>query len=116
VVVPGLLREAGFEVQTMRDRYGEERAQAIADIDWLADVGVDGLVVLMKDKRIRVRPAEHAAVTQHRVRCFCVASGNLTGPDMARRFVDARSRIYALCGEPGPFIYQVSAEAIRRVL
>lgn len=85
VVVPTALREAGFDVETMRERYGERRAQRILDVDWLADVGPTGMVVLMKDKRIRTRPAEQQAVLRHAVRCFCVASGNMTGEAMGQR-------------------------------
>lgn len=115
-VVPRLLREAGFDVETMRERYGERRAQEITDVDWLRDVGRARLVVLMKDKRIRTRPAEQAAVRDHRVRCFCISRGDLTGPEMAATFVSARARILRLCAEPGPFIYQISRGAVQRVL
>ncbi|HEV2891598.1 MAG TPA: hypothetical protein VGX28_14590 [Frankiaceae bacterium] len=116
VVVPRLLREVGVDLQTMRERYGEDRAQDVPDVEWLADVGEEGLVVLMKDKRIRTRPAEHAAVRRFAVRCFCVSTGNLTGPDMAALFVASYDRMVALCETPGPFIYQVSSRALRRVL
>lgn len=104
IVVPRLLRDAGFDVQTMRERYGERRAQAMTDVEWLADVGADGLVVLMKDKRIRTRPAEQAAVVRYAVRCFCASRGSLTGAEIAAVFVAARSRIDRACREDGPFI------------
>jgi hypothetical protein len=116
VVVPRLLRDAGFDVETMRERYGERRAQQITDVEWLADVGEAGLVVLMKDKRIRTRPAEQAAVTAHAVRCFCIARGDLTGPEMAEAFVRAREAILRACAEQGPFIRQVSRAGLTRVL
>lgn len=116
VVVPRLLRDSGFDIETMRERYGEDVAQEIDDATWLADIGRDGLVVLMKDKRIRTRPAEQAAVVTYGVRCFCIARGNLTGPEMAALFVAAKDRIVAASAEPGPFIHQVSARGLRRVL
>lgn len=116
VIVPAALREAGFEVETMRERYGERRAQRILDVEWLADVGPAGLVVLMKDKRIRTRPAEQRAVRTYAVRCFCVASGNLTGPATAAAFVAMRSRILRACETDGPFVYQVHAKGLTRVL
>jgi hypothetical protein len=116
VVVPTLLRTAGFEVETMRERYGERRAQTVADTDWLADVGAAGLVVLMKDKRIRTRPAEQRAVVRYGIRCFCLARGNLTGEQMAASFVSMRSRILTACGEPGPFLWSVSSSGLRRLL
>jgi hypothetical protein len=100
-VVPGLLRDAGFDVETMRDRYGERRAQVVADVDWLRDVGEAGLAVLMKDKRIRTRPAEQRAVDAYAVRCFCIARGGLTGPEMAALFVTHQAGIEALATQPG---------------
>ena len=117
VVVPGLLRDAGFTIETMRERYGEHRAQRVADAEWLADVGAAGLVVLMKDKRIRLRPAERDAVVRYGIRCFCSARGNLTGVELAAAFVAARERIVRACAEPGPFVYQVAVDGgVRRVL
>ena len=115
-VVPRLLREAGFDLETMRERYGERRAQSIADTEWLADVGGAGLVVLLKDKRIRTRPAEQQAVREHGVRCFCAARGSLTGEAMAQAFIAARGQIVRACAAPGPFIYQVSQGGLVRVL
>lgn len=115
-VVPARLRAAGFSVVTMRERYGERRAQRIADAEWLADVGRDGLVVVMKDKRIRRRPAEQAAVVAHAVRCFCIARGDLTGTAMAGLLIASRDAILRACAEPGPFMYQVSARRLTRVL
>ena len=116
VVVPQRLREAGFDVETMRERYGERRAQRIADVEWLADVGKAGLVVLMKDKRIRTRPAEQAAVVTYGLRCFCLARGNLTGAEMAEAFVRARDAMLRACERAGPFILQVSRDRLTRVL
>ena len=116
VVVPRLLREAGFDLETMRERYGERRAQTIPDVEWLRDVGAAGLVVLMKDKRIRTRPAEQAAVRAHSVRCFCVARGDLTGAQTAEAFVRSRAAILRACVEPGPFIRQVGGAGLTRVL
>lgn len=71
----------------------------------------------MKDKRIRLRPAEREVVVRHGVRCFCSARGNLTGAQLAAAFVAARERIERACAEPGPFVYQVSVSGgVRRVL
>ena len=88
----------------------------MSDVDWLADVGTAGLVVLMKDKRIRTRPAEQAAVVQYSVRCFCASRGDLTGEQIAAAFVAARPRIERACRAAGPFIYQVHANGLTKVL
>jgi hypothetical protein len=40
------------------DVYGERIGQGLVDAEWLRDAGDNGWVVLMKDDRIRHRPAE----------------------------------------------------------
>lgn len=46
-----------------------------------------GWPILMKDKRIRYRPAEITAVTEHGARCFVIPRGDLPSADMAHRFI-----------------------------
>jgi hypothetical protein len=64
-------------------------------------------VLLTKDKAIRRRHREHEAVRRARARMFCIASGNLTGPAMAERFLMNAERIFARCQESGPYIWSV---------
>jgi hypothetical protein len=45
-----------------------------------------------------------------------MANGNLTGDAMAAVVVAARARIVAACAERGPFVFQVSRDALTRVL
>lgn len=42
--------------------------QDAADAEWLELIGTLGWVAVMRDKRIRYRPGERAALTSHRVR------------------------------------------------
>jgi hypothetical protein len=100
----------------MRERYGEARAQRVTDVEWLGDVGRAGFVVLMKDKRIRTRPAERRAVVDHAVGCFCIARGGLTGEQMAGAYVAHQRQIERLAEQPGPYVYNVTARGLRRVL
>lgn len=58
--------------------------ETIADTDWLTRAGREGWAVLLKDERIRYRPAERAALHRHHVRAFCLTSGNLRAADMAQ--------------------------------
>ncbi|HVF06897.1 MAG TPA: hypothetical protein VNA20_18815 [Frankiaceae bacterium] len=76
----------------------------------------DGLVVLMKDKHIRRRPAESGAVLAHGARCFCLTRGGATGAEMADLLVAARPRILRASALPGPFIFQVHQRGLTRVL
>lgn len=75
--VPDLLRAAGLRLRTLAEVYGIPADETIPDVDWLARAGREGWVVLMKDERIRYRPAERAALVDHRVRAFRLTSGNL---------------------------------------
>jgi hypothetical protein len=63
--VPNALRTAGVIVHTMAEVYAEQVGQGLADEDWLSDVGQRGWVVLLKDTKIRYRPAELRAITTH---------------------------------------------------
>lgn len=87
----------------------------MADVAWLELVGSSGWVALMKDARIRYRPAERAAVISNRVRAFCIAGGSLRAEEMARRFVANVAVMTRACVEPGPSIYSVHESRIVRL-
>ncbi len=55
----------------MAEVYGERVGQGLADTEWLNDAGRNGWVVLMKDDKIRYRPAEPEALMAAGVRAFC---------------------------------------------
>lgn len=113
--VPDLLRAAGLRCHTLAEVYGIPADEAVADVDWLARAGQRGWVVLMKDERIRYRPAERAVLVGHRVRAFCLTSGNLRAATMAQQYLDALDQLVEACERPGPFLYAVSGSGIRRV-
>ena len=113
-VVPDALRSAGAAVHVMADVYGERIGQDLADAEWLRDAGDKGWVVLMKDDKIRYRPAELEALTTAGVRAFCLTNANLRGVEMAQRFVDQLLKIQRIAREePGPYIYGVYADGVR---
>src|SRR6266699_2922851 len=72
VLLPAALREAGLIVRTLADVYGETAAQDVADSKWISLAAQNNWVVLCKDDRIRRRPAERDALTEGRVRAFCL--------------------------------------------
>jgi hypothetical protein len=115
IVVPKLLREAGLQVITLAEHYGMPRDQDIADVDWIEECSRNEWVALMKDARIRRRPAEKQAVISHSTRCFCLARADLTSAEMARRYIVNLVKIRAACVEPGPYIYAVHAKTISRL-
>lgn len=100
----------------MADVYGERIGQGLADEEWLGDAGDRGWVVLMKDAKIRYRPAELQILIDHGLRAFCLTNANLRGAEMAERFVEHLPRIIRIAeAKPGPYIYGVYADGVRPV-
>lgn len=113
-IVEGL-RATGLTVHSMADIYGEKRAQLLADEVWLRDAGKNDWIVLTKDDAIRRRPAERDALTEAAVRVFCLTNRNLRGAEQTERFVANRHRILRQARQPGPYIYGVYAEGLKRL-
>lgn len=113
--VPDLLRAAGLRLRTLAEVYGIPADENVEDVDWLTRAGQEGWGVLMKDERIRYRPAERAAVITHNVRAFCLTSGNLRAAAMAHQYLVVLHDIAEVCQQPGPFLYAVSSTGLRRV-
>jgi hypothetical protein len=115
VKVPLLLRGAGLRLVTLAEHYGVPADEVVADEEWLELAGTSGWVVLMKDTRIRYRPAERAAVTEHAVQAFCLSNQNLSAAAMANRILRNLDAIVQATAEPGPFIYAVHEARIERL-
>jgi hypothetical protein len=93
--------------------YGVPADQDVADTSWLQLAGQRGWPVLMKDERIRYRPAERAALVAHQVQAFCLTGGNLRAAVMAERYLAVINDLARACETPGPFLYAVSARSLR---
>ncbi len=115
IVVPALLRAAGFRLTTLAEHYGIPHDETVADEEWLELAGSRGWAVFMKDTRVRYNVAEREAVKAQLVRCFCLSSQALTGEAMAARFIDNLDAISAACASQGPFIYAVHRNRIERM-
>ena len=102
-------------VHTLSSIYEEEAGQQIADVRWLADAGHNDWIVLMKDDAIRRRPAERDALTEARVRAFCLTNAQLRAEQQTARFVENRHRILQAARKPGPYIYGVYERGIKRI-
>ena len=98
--LPEALRAYGLVVHTLSSVYGEEEGQRIPDIRWLADAGRHEWIVLMKDDAIRRRPAERDALTEARVRAFCLTNAQLRAAEQTARFVENRHRILQAARKP----------------
>ena len=99
------LRGAGATVEVHDDHF----PQTTPDVDWLAEVGRRGWVVLSKDERIRRNRIERAALDAARVRAFFLTQQDITGQEMAELFNSALLGITRRAvSEPAPFIFTVS--------
>jgi PIN domain-containing protein len=114
-LLPAELRAAGLTVHTLAEVYGERAAQETEDTAWIALAAQRGWVVLTKDDRIRRRPAERQAIEDGKVRVFCLTNAGLTFAGQASYFVANRFRIIQASRKPGPYLYGVYQDRIRKL-
>ena len=99
------LRIAGATVEVHDDHF----PQTTPDVEWLAEVGRRGWVVLSKDERIRRNRIERAALEAAHVRAFFLTQQDITGQEMANLFRDALpSMTNWAISQPAPFIITIS--------
>ena len=102
IAVPELLRAAGWNLITLAEHYGVPADEQVEDIRCIEDSAKMGWVVLMKDKRIRYRHAEIAAVIDHQAKCFVITRGDLTSSAYAERFIANQRTIFEVSALAGP--------------
>ena len=104
-IIATALRTAGFQVEVHDDRFNIDAK----DQEWLAAVGRKGWVVLTKDKRLKYRKVELAAVVAAKARVFALTAGSVQGSEMADIFVRAMPKIkaYVEASSP-PYIVSIS--------
>ena len=113
--VPDLLRGSGLVVHPLAEVFGVPADESVDDRVWLERVGAERWVVLMKDERIRYRPAERAALLDHGVRAFCLTNGNLPARAMAEHFLASLDRSDPACSHPAPYLNAVNARGLRGI-
>lgn len=112
--VAGALRAAGMNVRALADVFPETEQQ-VTDAEWLTLAGVNSWSILSKDKRIRFRESEIAAIEEHGVRAFVLGTGNLTGSEQIECFLKHRERIERLARSDGPFVFVLDRRRIRKL-
>jgi len=85
------------------------------DAEWINYAAEHDLVVLCKDDWIRRRPLERRAMQRGGVRVFCLTNANLTFDQQAARFVRHRFRILQRSRRPGPYVYGVYEDGLRKL-
>lgn len=115
IKVPGRLRAAGWSLTTLAEHYGIPMDEDVEDVEWLARAGTRGWAVLMKDERIRRRPAELAALRAAGVHAFCIANASLNSDQQVQLFLEHQQQIFRRCREAGPTLDSISKTGIRQV-
>lgn len=90
-VIATALRTVGFQVEVHDDHFSTDAK----DQEWLTEVGRKGWIVLTKDKRIKHRKVELAAVVAANATVFTLTAGSVQGSEMADIFVKAMPKIKA---------------------
>ena len=87
-----------------------------SDVDWLAEAGRNGWLVVSRDKHISRRPAERRAIQDHGVGCFIITTRkNLTRWEYLKLFaahLDAMIEVFDATERP--FIWTVERRGIAR--
>lgn len=109
------MRASGWSLTTLAEHYGVPADEDIEDVEWLALAGSRGWHVLMKDDRIRRRPAEIAALKAAGDHAFCLANANLRTDDQVRLLLALQRRIFSRCAEPGPTLDILTQSGLRPV-
>lgn len=115
--VPGALRQAGWVLETMDERYGKDGSQRIQDAKWIEEATLARDVLLCKDLAIAHNPLEAQVVYMTSARVFALSKARLTGPTMAQWYADNEARIVAAALRAGgPYVMAVNASyGLRRV-
>lgn len=103
------MREAGWDVTTMQEHYGKQRAQRVPDVDWITELAAAGFALLASDHRILVNPVERAAIERAEARVFVLPTGALTAAEMVSRFTRHKRNIERkseLSGAGGYVVYE----------
>jgi predicted nuclease of predicted toxin-antitoxin system len=105
----GALAAAGIEFVPHHQRFGP----ATPDAEWLEVAGREGWIVLTRDKNIRRRPNELAAMKSANVVMFVLSQGNLSAAETARIVVGAYPRMLRTArGARRPAIFSLTRGGI----
>ena len=111
------LRQAGWILETMDERYGKASSQDIQDTQWIEQASLAGDVLLCKDLAIAHNPLEAQVVYMTSARLFALSNASLAGPAMAQWYIDNEAKIVtAALRARGPYIMSVNPSyGLRRV-
>lgn len=108
------LRSAGWNVRTLAEEFGDERAQRMQDEEWIGAAARQGFLLLAKDHRIASRPLEAYAIYVHDAKVVVFARGDLTAPQMGDLCIRYQTKIHRLALARGPFVFSLSSTGVAR--
>jgi hypothetical protein len=116
-VVPQALRQAGWNLETMDERYGKASSQDIQDTQWIEEAALADEILLCKDLAIARNPLEAQVIYMTGARAFALSNATLTGPTMADWYTSNETRIVAAAlRADGPYVMAVNpAYGLHRV-
>jgi len=114
LVLPARLRDAGWDVRTLAEEFGDERAQQMQDQECIGEGAKAGYILLAKDHRLASRPLEAYAIYAHDAKVVVFARGDLTAGKMGDLCVQYEQRIHGLALAPGPFVFSISVHGVTR--
>ncbi|MFI7641037.1 hypothetical protein [Nonomuraea sp. NPDC049400] len=114
-IVPNALREAGWVLETMYERYGKDDSQRIADVQWIEEATIRGDVLLCKDLAITRNLVEARVIYMSGARIFALAHAGVVGREMAAIFLANEANIvHAAQRVTEPFVFAVGRDGLRR--
>jgi uncharacterized protein with PIN domain len=115
IILPAMLRSAGWDVRTLAEEFGDRRAQHMQDGEWIGEGAKAGFLLLAKDHRLARRPLEAAAIYVHDAKVVVFARGDLTATQMGDLCLQYEQKIHLLALAPGPFVFSIAAHGIARM-
>ena len=99
------MREAGATVEHVRGAI----AAGLEDVEWLAIVGRNKWVAIMRDQAIRRRRLEREALKTASVAAFVYTGGQASAVETAEVIVPKLKKMAAIArSEPRPFLYGIT--------
>lgn len=114
-IVPTGLRDAGWTLTTMDERYGVGRSQTIDDATWIRDASINRETIITKDKNIAKRPLEAEAIYYTEARVLVIVAAQISGPEMLQRLLDNTARIQRHLSQTGPWVLGVYQDRVNRI-
>ena len=98
------LRDKNVRFLPLHERFAID----VPDVEWLRGASEEGWIVITRDKRIRRKPNELAALLESSVVMFTFVSGNATAADTAELLGRALKRIFDLAkGARRPALFAI---------